>query len=331
MALNIFLLSTPWTAFVISAGIIIVLAVILTVIERVLNRKIVSKKEFEENIYLKKIKHVIDSQESIKGRLKEVDKIAKDFFNEIFNISKQTSYYDLAKRFKKENKNKMAEFCEKMMNAFYSGEELKMYQLNRIINLLVDIQEEEKEKEIRRKIAELKIKEDMERQKAGEEIKRNAIKKPGKLQEPIQTLKKPDKIEEKKSPLKLPIDKNKKEDIGFFGKIFSKSKPEPAIQRLIPPPIQMNLSNKPLIKPSKGTEKNILKENENDIPKLETPPTSYDSDSSSPESGPKVSEKTLTPAVKAQKNSGFVYGMNDLNRIKNNIEKRKRLASFQRR
>jgi len=140
MTLNTFLLNRK-IIFTISVALIIGIIVILTIIERILHKKVKIKREIEKNEYKIKIKEIYHSKENYSQKLSKIDLLAKRFFNENFDLPLETSYSDIAEKMKSENKPLIVKFCQQMLITLYSGDKFDERVLKNILLNLNRIQE----------------------------------------------------------------------------------------------------------------------------------------------------------------------------------------------
>ena len=65
---------------------------------------------------------------------KKLNKLARDFFKDYFNLSHNKTYLELEKYFKKQNKTEYANFCRQMSDINYTGEKSNKTQVKILIN-----------------------------------------------------------------------------------------------------------------------------------------------------------------------------------------------------
>ena len=138
---------TPWTIFLISLIIVIGAIIILTVIERKLNKRILRKKEEEENFLQKSINVLKQTPLRPDKFLFSIDNISREFFEERYKINKNSKYSDLIVFFKKNKDIVTMRFCERMQEFLYGGEELNPQKLSLLLNNLEFLINSEKRRE----------------------------------------------------------------------------------------------------------------------------------------------------------------------------------------
>jgi len=117
----------------------ILAAIILTIIEIRLKKKVESYKDKTENMYVYEIRKIAVSNKDAQKKLDLINDLAKRFFSESLNINPQLNYSEMAEEFKKRKEEKLKEFCELMIFAYYSGEKISNEKINEIIRKLNEI------------------------------------------------------------------------------------------------------------------------------------------------------------------------------------------------
>lgn len=120
MNLNFFL--SPWTVFFVALIIIIVMLIFLTLLERKLKKRISIKRE-EQSIFQKKLNALKSADTEPNKFLVEIDELARDFLSQHYKVDRTAKYSELAKLFKKQGNIGAAQFCERIQESFYSGEQ----------------------------------------------------------------------------------------------------------------------------------------------------------------------------------------------------------------
>lgn len=115
------LILNPWFTFSVLFGIIILLIIILTVIEIRFKRRVKSALE-GETIYKQKISELRNLKGEPDKVLNQVDRIARSFFKEVFNMNTNMEYAEMSEKFKQKNKMEISGFCRQMLEALYSGQ-----------------------------------------------------------------------------------------------------------------------------------------------------------------------------------------------------------------
>lgn len=183
MVLGISILLTPWVVFLAAILLVGIAIVVLTIIERRLNRRLVLRKQEEESSIDKKLRYLPRIEEDPKKFLKYLDEIAREFFEEHFQIGSREKYSDLIGLFEERKEPHIAKFCSNMQEVLYSGERLdkeKLEFLSRNLKFLVGrerkirpmkekVREKEREELIRDKI-EKKIRDILKKEKGKEKV-----------------------------------------------------------------------------------------------------------------------------------------------------------------
>ena len=100
-------------------AIIVFILIILIIIEKKLHKKIRIMRGDRNAAYIKRINKI--DQTDPKHTLERIDRIARDFFRECFEINRPTEYSELEKFFIKKGNKETAEFCSLMNDLLYSG------------------------------------------------------------------------------------------------------------------------------------------------------------------------------------------------------------------
>jgi hypothetical protein len=103
-------------------GLVLIVIIILKFIENRLKKKLIDVRNSRDNYYLSQIEKVNELDQ--KKGLKEIDKLARDFFKEAFNVQHSKEYSELEKVFLKKKNKVAADFCALMTKVLYSGNEI---------------------------------------------------------------------------------------------------------------------------------------------------------------------------------------------------------------
>jgi len=135
------LILNPWIVFGISLAIAISIIIILTIIEKILSKKVAAKTDKEQNIYKNKLDELKELKTEPEKKLKDINIVARNLFQDRFNINKKFSYSEILEKLKEKNSPKITEFSQKMIGALYAGEKIDQIKINYLLKLLMDIQE----------------------------------------------------------------------------------------------------------------------------------------------------------------------------------------------
>lgn len=124
MALNISIISVPWTVFIIVLVLVVGAIIALTVVEVKLRKRANSKKQAEETYYQRKLSATKALEGDPNSFLISLDKTAREFFSEMLELGKMGRYSELIENFRKKGMTREAEFSGRMQEALYSGEEI---------------------------------------------------------------------------------------------------------------------------------------------------------------------------------------------------------------
>jgi hypothetical protein len=118
----------------------IVVAIVLILIEIFFKERERSSEKKTEQTPEDRIKIYINSNKRPQEKLAYLNKIAKEYFEDMYDFPSTTSYSTLAEELKKLGKKKEVEFCNKMFEIFYSKEGLDKVALTSLGKLLIEIE-----------------------------------------------------------------------------------------------------------------------------------------------------------------------------------------------
>ena len=125
------------TILIVIVSVVSLVLIYLIMIEKRLHKKASKIKNTKNRFYIEKISKLTLSNPQT--TLKEIDKIARNFFREAFKIKPSMEYGELKEIFTKKHNKKMIEFCEKMSGLLYAGRKPEKKQNQKLISILVDI------------------------------------------------------------------------------------------------------------------------------------------------------------------------------------------------
>ena len=111
-----------------------VVLIVLKIIEKRLEKKLKKARYIRDNYYIGEIEKL--KQYPTNQLLNKIDKIARNFFEEAFNIKSSIEYSELEKTFQKRKNEAALEFCKGMTHTLYSGEESSKQNIPVLITLL---------------------------------------------------------------------------------------------------------------------------------------------------------------------------------------------------
>lgn len=136
--------------FLLDIASIVLVIVILGIIVFYLisiNKKLKKRIELEKNRFIlyKRGLSILDNKNTlIKSDLETLNKLARDFFEERFNIGYTLSYLEISEIFKKEGLDERVHFCDRMAEILYAGEKVEQEEIRDLIHILQDIIEKYK-------------------------------------------------------------------------------------------------------------------------------------------------------------------------------------------
>ena len=136
----------PLVIFLISIAVFLGIFVLaLLIIQNKVKRKVKIKIERAESeiILKKKTEEIKKAEKSAEQMLKEIEIISRKFFSETFKLRKGLDYTEMEEFFRKRNKQKIAQFCNQMIQVIYSGEQITQQRLDVLIKNLETVIDEE--------------------------------------------------------------------------------------------------------------------------------------------------------------------------------------------
>lgn len=129
---------------IITAIAVILVAIILAVIIYTLltiNRKLKERIQKEKSRLVDYKTQIEKLKKEINDR-KDIDllnKIARDFFKERYGLKYSLTYLELAKKFRRQDKEKAAQFCDTMNILIYSGRTINQEDMNKAVEVFSDL------------------------------------------------------------------------------------------------------------------------------------------------------------------------------------------------
>src|SRR3972149_5932305 len=99
--------------------VVAILIVIVNLIEKKLNKLVIKGRNKRDIFYQEQFKAI--NKADIKKTIEGIDRVARNFFAEAFQLNKR-DYTDFKNAFKKNNNKKAEEFSKLMIEIFYSKE-----------------------------------------------------------------------------------------------------------------------------------------------------------------------------------------------------------------
>ena len=125
-------------------SIVLVIIILITIILYLVsvNKKLNERIEQEKNrfiLYKKKLRELDTKTVLTKKDLEILNKLARDFFKERFNLGYNFSYLELSEIFRKEGLDERVRFCDRMAGILYAGEKADPNEIKELISILLDI------------------------------------------------------------------------------------------------------------------------------------------------------------------------------------------------
>lgn len=126
---------------IIVLALLIIVAIILAILNRRLKKRIIFKEVKEEKeIFLRnEIANLRASKKSNEALLNSINSFAKNFFKEAFLINQNLDYLELRDIFTQKEQPKIALFCHKMLQALYSGGNIRKEEIDKLVDDLEKI------------------------------------------------------------------------------------------------------------------------------------------------------------------------------------------------
>lgn len=124
--------------------ILFLIIIILKVIEKGLNLKLLLKEKDRNLFYRKEIEKMANLNEKPEKTLNRINNLVRNFFNEAFGCPYNLEYLELVDGFKKTGKKECISFCRLISEITYSGEEVSKEKINILINMFKKIIEKNK-------------------------------------------------------------------------------------------------------------------------------------------------------------------------------------------
>lgn len=128
-------LGTKLTILVSVVLILIITMIVLTILQRRMRKKLISKKalEYKSNTLIQKIEKLKNSKKSPKATLITLDRLARNYFMEVYRFRKSIEYSDMIHFFTGKDKGKIIDFCKQMLKSLYSGQEIRREDLDQLV------------------------------------------------------------------------------------------------------------------------------------------------------------------------------------------------------
>jgi hypothetical protein len=126
--------------------VIVILGIIITYLISI-NRRLNQKIEQEKNrfiLYKKKLSELETKQNFNKNDFEILNKLARDFFKERFDLNYTLSYLEISEIFKKEGLDERVQFCDRMAEILYAGDKIDEEVIKNLIHIFQDIVEDYK-------------------------------------------------------------------------------------------------------------------------------------------------------------------------------------------
>lgn len=234
MALNISLFYVPLPVFLIALILVVAAIIILTVLERRLRRQVIVKKEMEDTYYRRKLEAVKALRNEPPKFLAAIDDVAREFFDEKFNIT-GARYSDLIEKFRKEKNESAIKFGEVMQETLYSGEKLTNEKLDFLFSRMQQLVRESEKAQMEKYEAQVK----MEAQRAQQIAQtKQPIPQPKVIEKPkVVEVKEEPKVVKPQIQMIKPVE-NK---VGFWKRMFGGGQREVPISVAKPQNVNMNI------------------------------------------------------------------------------------------
>lgn len=118
---------------------LILLIFFLSRMEKNLGKKLALIRRDRNGEYIEKLKKLNKSGLNPEKALDSISIIAKEFFNEAFNMPRNAEYFDLIEKFKKMEEKDCETFCILINDLSYSGKKIEKKEINSLLGMLEEI------------------------------------------------------------------------------------------------------------------------------------------------------------------------------------------------
>jgi len=131
-------LSSSLLIIIVSLIVLIIFVVFLTIIQKRLKRKIGVREEVvnKQNTLKDQLESLKVAISNPQKKVKQIDKFANKLIKEHFQLPKHLDYSEMSSLFKKMHKPHISLFCDQMIQALYSGEDITQTQINVLVRNL---------------------------------------------------------------------------------------------------------------------------------------------------------------------------------------------------
>jgi len=137
-------------------GIVIFLTIILvflTPFEKKAKKEAKQREENKRKLYVNQVLMLKRSKKHPKQIIEDLNKLAKEFFQERFSIPPNLEYPEIAEIFEKRNREDISNFCKKIEETLYSGREISKNKFDDLLRSLERIAIKESKEEQKEKVS----------------------------------------------------------------------------------------------------------------------------------------------------------------------------------
>lgn len=139
MGLNLAVLWSPWIIFGITSIVVVTVIVVLTLVEKFLDRKIRRKTEEEQSFFREKIDYLKSEESKPEQFLVDLNQIVLEVFKEALELPNDTTYDEAIRLFRERGNIKAVRFANKIQTFLYSGEKIDNAKLDSLLRELTDL------------------------------------------------------------------------------------------------------------------------------------------------------------------------------------------------
>lgn len=137
MGFELAALWSPWIIFGVASIVVVGVIIVLTIVEKVLDKKIRRQKEEEERFFREKIEYLKSKESKPELFLVSFNEIVLEVFREALGLSRDIRYEEAVLLFKKRGNVRAARFANRVQMILYSGEKVDKAKLDALLKELI--------------------------------------------------------------------------------------------------------------------------------------------------------------------------------------------------
>src|SRR3989344_3999445 len=130
---------SPWIIFGITSIVVVTMIIILTIVEKILDRKIRRKREEENKFFREKISYLKSKESQPEQFLVIFNQIVLEVLKEALGLHKEINYDEAIELFRKNKNFRAMNFADKVQKILYAGEGVEKAKLNSLLRELTEL------------------------------------------------------------------------------------------------------------------------------------------------------------------------------------------------